>query len=113
MQKSFKRNITKRNGFQISKKLFVNSQGNSFQLIVFFSELSSQFDKSSGFQDGKESSKSKSIVKTFKKELGVAPHGSIAAYSESILNKAISAAESLNKRERDCLDVHYATLVAT
>ncbi|CAK9023468.1 PARP-type domain-containing protein (Fragment) [Durusdinium trenchii] len=64
-------------------------------------------------EDGKESSKSKSIVKTFKKELGVAPHGSIAAYSESILNKAISAAESLNKRERDCLDVHYATLVAT
>ena len=43
----------------------------------------------------------------------MAPHGSIAAYSESILNKAISAAESLNKRERDCLDVHYATLVAT
>ncbi|CAK9034023.1 PARP-type domain-containing protein (Fragment) [Durusdinium trenchii] len=63
--------------------------------------------------DGASSTKTQKLVKAFKKELGISPYGSIPLYSETELQKSFEPAKYLNQRERDCLDVHYGTLVAT
>ncbi|CAK9042246.1 Hypothetical protein (Fragment), partial [Durusdinium trenchii] len=59
-------------------------------------------------QDGKVSKSTKLLVKSFKKNLGVSPYGPVECYSNSE-----PARSQLNNRERDCVDVHYASLQAS
>lgn len=60
------------------------------------------------WQDGRSSKSTALLVKSFKKNLGITPYGPVSAYCDSRL----MVAGKLNKRERACLDVHYASLQA-
>lgn len=64
----------------------------------------------SHWQDGRTSKAAKNLVTAFKKELGVAPHGCVPSYCQT---KIQGKQQLLNQRERDCLDVHYASLLVT
>ncbi|CAK8999013.1 unnamed protein product [Durusdinium trenchii] len=63
-------------------------------------------------KDGKTSKERKKLVKHMKKELGMSPFGSMPIYSMSEQCPR-EIAQSLNSRERESLDIHWASLHVT
>ena len=58
------------------------------------------------WQDGKTSEARKKIVKSMKKELGLAPYGDLPSYSATFLPDEV--AKLPNEREKESLDIQWA-----